>query len=146
MPTNYSLGKIYKIECMTTKLIYYGSTCEPTLSRRLAAHKGQFNQFKKNRRQFCSSFMVLNNENYEITLVETIPCISRDELNTREKYYIKNNDCVNMVYNNNKSIGDVQVFRDSFPPPLLKYNAYNQDDINEMITANTTYRERILVK
>ncbi len=72
--------------------------------------------------------------------------MSRDELNTREKYYIKNNDCVNMVYNNKKSIDDVQVFRDGFPPPLVKYNAYNQDDINEMIKANTTYRERILVK
>ena len=33
---DYSKGKIYKIVCNVTGLVYVGSTCEPTLARRLA--------------------------------------------------------------------------------------------------------------
>ena len=36
--TDYQLGKIYRIVCNTTGLTYYGSTCEPTLARRLSGH------------------------------------------------------------------------------------------------------------
>ncbi len=37
---NYQQGKIYKIEANGLK--YIGSTCEPTLARRLAQHKGSY--------------------------------------------------------------------------------------------------------
>ena len=39
---DYSKGKIYKIVCNNTGLIYIGSTCEPTLARRLAKHVGNY--------------------------------------------------------------------------------------------------------
>ena len=35
---NYQLGKIYKIVDNTNNNIYIGSTCEPTLARRLSNH------------------------------------------------------------------------------------------------------------
>ena len=44
---DYKLGKIYKIECQITGEVYVGSTCEPTLARRLANHVGGFNSWEK---------------------------------------------------------------------------------------------------
>ena len=35
---NYQLAKVYKIVCRITGENYVGSTCEPTLARRLVAH------------------------------------------------------------------------------------------------------------
>ena len=35
---NYQLGKIYKIVDLDSNKCYVGSTCEPTLARRLANH------------------------------------------------------------------------------------------------------------
>lgn len=92
---DYSLGKIYKIKCNTTGLVYYGSTCEPTLSRRLANHKMAYQRYLKTFKLYCSSYRVLENKNYEIVLVENFPCNSKDELNSRENYYIENFECVN---------------------------------------------------
>jgi hypothetical protein len=43
----YRNGKIYKIVCNITGLTYYGSTCEPTLARRLAKHRGCYNRWLK---------------------------------------------------------------------------------------------------
>ena len=39
---NYSLGKIYKIADNTNGDIYIGSTCEPTLAKRLYGHVDKF--------------------------------------------------------------------------------------------------------
>jgi len=93
---SYQRGKIYKIVCNTTGLIYYGSTIEPTLARRLATHKGIYNSWKKGaRKNIITSFKILENNNYEIVLVELYPCNSKDELHKRERFYIENNECVN---------------------------------------------------
>jgi hypothetical protein len=92
---NFENAKIYKIVCDTTGLVYYGSTCEPTLARRLAKHVGYYRAFLKNEFTFVSSFKVLENNNYTIVLVENVDCESKDQLLARERYYIENNDCVN---------------------------------------------------
>ena len=93
---NYQDGKIYKIECMTTHLVYYGATCEPHLSRRLAGHRSTFERFNREKsKNYSTSFEVLKHGNYCISLVEKYACNSKDELASREKYYIATNDCVN---------------------------------------------------
>ena len=97
----YSRGKIYKIvpinsEC--EKDTYYGSTCEPYLSRRMQGHKKQFNGWLKGKWYKLMSFELFQKygvENCEIILVETYPCISKEELHAREKMYIKSNPCIN---------------------------------------------------
>jgi hypothetical protein len=43
---NYQLGKIYKIVDNTNNNIYVGSTCEPTLARRLSGHTRNFKNWK----------------------------------------------------------------------------------------------------
>lgn len=97
---NYQLGKIYKIECNVTGLIYIGSTCEPTLARRLAGHTGNYKRYlNDNKCNYVTSFKVLENSNYDIILIENYPCSSKDELHARERYYTNQIDCVNKVKN-----------------------------------------------
>ncbi len=93
---DYSLGKIYKIVCHKTGLVYIGSTCEPTLARRLAGHVGVFKRFLNGKLlKQITSCKVLENEVYEIILIESYPCESKDELHRQERFYIENNECVN---------------------------------------------------
>ena len=92
---NYQLGKIYQIIDNTNSKIYIGSSCEPILARRLAGHKVMYDRYVKGKGQYVSSFEVLKNENYSIILIESYPCNSKDELTSRERYYIELNECVN---------------------------------------------------
>jgi hypothetical protein len=94
---NYQLGKIYKIVCNTSELVYYGSTCESTLARRLSSHRSSYESWKTSNRKYVSSFKVLENDNYDIILVEFCPCNDKMELHQRERYFIESNDCVNRV-------------------------------------------------
>lgn len=92
---NYQLGKIYRIVCDTTGLVYYGSTCD-TLGRRLAKHRYQYKVFLENNKDHhTTSIAVLENDNYKIVLVEHVSCGSKEELLMRERFYIENNICVN---------------------------------------------------
>ena len=94
----YKNSKIYKIVCNTTGLVYIGSTCEPTLARRLAKHKADYTHYLKGKKHYITSYKILENNNYEIILLELYPCNTKDELHARERYYIENiNDCVNKV-------------------------------------------------
>jgi hypothetical protein len=94
---NYKLGKIYKIIDNTTNNIYIGSTCEPTLARRLAGHVDDYKVYLKgnNNRSYITSFKVLQNNDYNIILLEHYPCSCKDELHARERFYIIQTDCVN---------------------------------------------------
>ena len=90
MPVNYQNGKIYKIESLIGNCTYYGSTTKKYLCDRLSGH---VYAYKKN--ENITSSKVLQYPDAKIELVELYPCNSKDELNKREGYYIKNNDCVN---------------------------------------------------
>jgi len=92
---DYTKGKIYKIVCNITGLIYVGSTCEPTLARRLAEHLKTFKQWKNGQNKSMTSYKILENGNYDIILLETYACQNKDELHKRERYYIETLSCVN---------------------------------------------------
>jgi hypothetical protein len=99
MPINYQLGKIYKIECNVTGLVYVGSTCEPTLARRLANHVGNYKSWLNGAKKYMSSYKVLENDDYDIILLEKYPCENKDELHARERYHTNNMECVNKLKN-----------------------------------------------
>jgi len=84
---DYQNGKIYMIWCGDHK--YYGSTCD-TLSRRLSSHKK-----KQNTTTAKIIFDMYGSKNCKIELVELFPCESKEQLNAREGYYIRSNECVN---------------------------------------------------
>lgn len=86
---NYNLAKIYRITCNQTGLTYIGS-CTTNLSSRIACHKQQLKQGRS-----CTSFRVLEREDYSIILIEDFPCERREQLLSRERWWIDNSDCVN---------------------------------------------------
>ena len=96
---DYQQGKIYKIECNVTGKVYIGSTCEPILARRLAGHITSYKRYLNGKSHYVSSFDILQNGNYDIVLIESYPCNSKDELHARERYHTNNIDCVNKIKN-----------------------------------------------
>jgi hypothetical protein len=97
MPVNYNLGKIYKIVDLSTNKCYIGSTCEPTLARRLTGHVRNFRHYQSGKSNYITSFKILEGENYDIQLIEAYPCNSKMELHAREGYWIRRTDCVNKI-------------------------------------------------
>ena len=95
---NYNLGKIYKIVCNTTGLVYIGSTCEPTLARRLVGHRGKYSLYLKGKCEYTTSYKTLENNNFEIVLIENYPCANKDELHKQERMNIENTECVNKQF------------------------------------------------
>ena len=79
----YQNGKIYKLVCDNSPLVYYGSTSQKYLCDRLASHK--YNCKKRN----CGSKELFNLGKVSIHLIEKYPCNSKKELEDREKIYIK---------------------------------------------------------
>ena len=92
---DYSKSKIYKIVCNVTGLIYVGSTCEPTLARRLAKHVGSYKIWIKHNKKYMTSFEIIKSGNYDIILVEECPCETQDQLHKRERHHIETIACVN---------------------------------------------------
>jgi hypothetical protein len=91
----YQNGKIYKIVCNKTNLVYIGSTTQKYLSYRLKGHCYAHKQFLNGKCRYTTCFKILENNDYYIELVELYPCNSKDELLVRERYYFDNIECVN---------------------------------------------------
>ena len=76
----YENGKVYKIVCRKTGLIYVGSTTKPLLSQRLAAHRYDYQKYLKSGYPFITSFKILENDDYYIELLENVNANKKDEL------------------------------------------------------------------
>jgi hypothetical protein len=121
---DYQNGKIYKL--VGSGLTYYGSTIQK-LSQRKARHKCHLN---------CSSKLLFEKGDVDIVLVENFPCNSKEELQSRERWYIENNNCINKAipmrtkkeyYNNNK---------DRIKKYYKEYYKTNKDIVKENYEAN----------
>jgi len=91
----YHRGKIYKIVDNTNDQVYVGSTCQKQLSQRLNDHVRHYKDYLNGKFNYVSSFEILKNANYDIILLETIKCETKDELHARERHYIETLSCVN---------------------------------------------------
>jgi hypothetical protein len=91
---NYHLGKIYKIRCNKTGAEYYGATCAKTLAHRMAAHLNKYKTHSKNnsegKKAFLPCYEIIEGGDYAISLVESVPCNTKDELNSRLQYFLDN--------------------------------------------------------
>ena len=133
---NYQLGKIYKI--VTGDLTYIGSTCEPILSRRLAKHVSDYKRWKNNKNHYLTSYEVLKKDNYEIFLLESYPCNSKDELHARERHYIENNICVNKVI---PCRSQKEYYNDNIDKIKEGFKVYNQNHKHDKKEYDKEYRE-----
>ena len=90
----YNRGKVYKLVSDKSNLVYYGSTiCK--LSIRLAKHRYEYKKNLSNEKSNKTAYKLLELGDAKIILVEDFPCERKEQLLSRERYYIENNDCVN---------------------------------------------------
>lgn len=150
---NYNNGKIYKLTCNITNKIYIGCTIR-SLENRLIDHKTHKNIWlKDNNKPYITSFKILENNNYEIELIEDYPCDSKRELEARERYWIEQYindgyDCVNKLLpiktDEEKKETSKQYRKNNKEQILEKQKIYRQnDDVKEQRSQyNKEYREK----
>lgn len=140
----YKNAKIYKIVCNKTGLVYYGSTCK-MLCRRIAQHRSGYKRYLNGTHNFVYSYKILENDDYDIVLVEECPCDNKEQLHARERFYIENNECVNK-YKPNRTEEKLLKYQSEYyknnKEVKLKYqNEYYQANKEERLKYQKEYHE-----
>jgi len=149
--SKYQNGKIYKIVDLTNENIYYGSTIKK-LSVRLASHTYSYRQFLEGKtKNKLSSYIVLENNNYEIELVENYLCNSLAELHSREKYYIDNYPNINknkvgLEYKINHKEYDKKYNKQYYETNKSKYSDGTYNELIKCEFCNKSYSKLNLAK
>jgi len=91
---NYNNAKIYRLVNIVNNDIYIGSTTR-SLCQRLAEHVSDYKRYINNKYHYVSSFQIIQSGNYQIELIESFPCTSKEMLHTREGYFIRRTVCIN---------------------------------------------------
>ena len=97
-----SYGQIYKLSNPSNDLCYIGSTTK-CLKYRLSKHKSDYKRWKRSASSYYTCFSLFDTygmDNIEIDLVEDY--VNKDDLLTREKYFIRKFNSCNKL-NGNKS-------------------------------------------
>ena len=131
---HYNLAKIYKIVCNQTGLIYIGS-CTISLSSRLACHKQQLTK-----RRNCSSYKVLENNDFSIILIEDFPCERREQLLARERFWIDSTDCVNK---NLPCRTQKEYYTDNREQIIANQLVWNNDNRDKLYGYQRKYKEKL---
>ena len=109
---------------------YIGSTTRP-LSERLNEHKKKYKLYTDHKYGFVSSFEILKNNNYEIILIENVPCNNKEELHRRERFYIESLSCVNIVIPQRTRKEYYEDNKEEISEQKKEYNEMNKDKIKE---------------
>lgn len=92
---DYKNGKIYTIRSHQTDKIYIGSTTQP-LSKRLSCHKANYKNYLDGKKNYITSYDIIQYGDAFIELLEECPCETKDQLHKREGECIrKEPNCVN---------------------------------------------------
>ena len=123
---DYQQSKIYKIINEELKgLVYYGSTTQK-LNYRFIKHKNLN----------CSSKALFSVGTPVIILLEEYPCETKADLLKRERYWIENNECVNIEIPGRTQKETIELkkqhYQDNKEIYKLKNKKYRQDN-NEKI-------------
>lgn len=89
---DYTKTKIYKIMSNSGEKVYIDATAKNYLSQRLQQHKNDFKKFKEGKMKFQMVFELFDRygvENCKIILIESFPCISKDEKTARMEHHKK---------------------------------------------------------
>ena len=95
---NYQNGKIYKIEDANGEMCYIGSTTKDMLCKRMAEHRNSYDSWKVGKRGYFTVFDIFEKygvETCRIILLELVPCETREQITTRESFYVRSMECVN---------------------------------------------------
>ena len=89
---DYTKTKIYKIVSNSGDKVYVDATAKNYLSQRLQQHKNDFKKFKEGKMKFQMVFELFDRygvENCKIILIESFPCMSKDEKTARMEHHKK---------------------------------------------------------
>ena len=156
MKGDYANGRIYKIEPICEhdeNEVYYGSTCQ-LLCKRMDGHRSDYRLWKSGKHNKTSSYELFEKygvENCKIYLVELYPCETKEELLSREGYYIKNNMCVNKyVAGNQLAVGIKeyhQIYRDQHKDKNIEYcKIYRENNKQKLKDKRTIYAAKNIDK
>jgi hypothetical protein len=133
-PNKYAKGKIYKIVDIGYNECYYGSTYN-LLCKMMDSHRKYYKRYKNGKKcGYYSSFELFDKygvENCKIELVELYPCGSRSELEMREGYYIKENECVNKVVAGRTKKEYNEVNKETINEKARQYYQINKELVSE---------------
>ena len=127
---NYSDSKIYKIVCNTSGNIYIGSTTQQ-LCARLSQHVANYKDFVNGNRTNVTSFDVIKNKNYDMVLIESVQCGSKEELHRRERHFIETLKCVNKCIPLRTDEEYYEANKDKIKEREKKYRDSNKDKIKD---------------
>ena len=104
---DYQLGKIYRITSSQTENVYIGSTAQTLLCRRMGEHVSDYKRFINGKlKSNKGSFEIIKHGDAIITLIETFPCNSKDELHAREQHFIDLN--TELIVNKQKAYTGIE--------------------------------------
>jgi len=89
-----SIVNFYKIVCNDSGAIYIGSTCS-SIEKRLRSHEYNYKQYLKNKYHFITAFSILEKNNYNIYLIDSIECVDKKQRDIIETLYILNENGIN---------------------------------------------------
>jgi hypothetical protein len=124
----YINGKIYALVSESAKVVYYGSTIQ-RLSQRKGEHVRDYKNYLYNDGWKCASFDVLKHEDAKIILIEEFPCETRLELEQREGYWQRNNNCtnINIAGRNTKEYRKTEEYRKQRKLYMRDYRSKNKN-------------------
>lgn len=123
---NYHEGKIYKIVSESSGLQYIGSTCEPTLAKRMVGHMAHYRAYLNNKYHFVTVFKVLEYNDHKIYLIENFHCENKDQLRSREGYWIQKIECVNKNIAGRSYKEYQQIYKENNTEKLKTYRMNNK--------------------
>jgi hypothetical protein len=130
----YEHGKIYKITDVAYTESYVGSTVQP-LCNRMAEHRRHYKQYKDGKSGKCmTSYLLFDKygvENCKIELIEVYPCQNKTELEKREGYHIKHEDCMNKLVAGRSRQEHYNDCKEIILKQRKKYYDDNQEKIRE---------------
>ena len=148
MENKYANGKIYKIVDNGYNKCYIGSTIE-SLSKRMSKHRSAYHIYSNNDSgSYCTCYDLFNEfgiTNCKIELIESCQCNSKEELNSREGFYIKNMECVNKVMpkrTEKEWAEDTNYYRKYRKDHQDVIKAYRDSHKDKADAYNMTYREK----
>ena len=93
------MGIVYML--VFKNLHYIGSTIQK-LYKRIKEHRSSYKRYlNKKSKNYCSSYEIIKNKNYELILIEEVERETREECNEREQLWIDFYGRENLVNNNN---------------------------------------------
>ena len=130
---NYSNGKVYKIESHLGDKIYIGSTTKEHLCQRMDTQRHNYDSWKRGTIDLTASYLIFDEygvKNCQIVLLESYPCNSKDELESRKAFYIRSMECVNKAMVTTKQEQD-QKYREDNKEKIKQNRVRDKEKIKE---------------